>query len=92
MFLPGGLRASGELGGLLPQRHSTGSLHTLAPGGEPQPYCPPGTHPPTKVTLKTSLSVHTHAPKTHTDAKQQGGISIHAFYCEYAYCLLYVCG
>ena len=31
-----------------------------------------------------------HAPKTHTNTKQQGGISIHVFYCGYVYRLLYV--
>ena len=31
-----------------------------------------------------------HAPKTHTNTKQQGHISVHVFYCEYAYRLLYV--
>ena len=41
-----------ELGGLIYQRDSTGDLHRLADGGDPLPYCPPVTHPPTKVTLK----------------------------------------
>ena len=45
-------RAPGELGGLIYQRDSTGDLHTIAHGGDPLPYCPPVTHPPTKVTLK----------------------------------------
>ena len=42
--------APGELGGLIYQRDSTGKLHTVAHGGDPLPYCPPVTHPPTKVT------------------------------------------
>ena len=45
-------RAPGELGGLIYQRDSTGDLHRFAHGGDPLPYCPPVTHPPTKVTLK----------------------------------------
>ena len=41
-----------ELAGLIYQRNITGDLHTFAHGGDPLPYCPPVTHPPTKVTLK----------------------------------------
>ena len=39
---------------------------------------------------QANLSVYTHAPETHTNTKQQGGVSIHVFYCGYAYCLLCV--
>ena len=45
-------RAPGDLGGLIYQRDSTGDLHSFAHRGDPLPYCPPVTHPPTKVTLK----------------------------------------
>ena len=52
---------------------------------------PPAEDTPTvKGTTKANLSVYTHAPKTHTNAKQQGGISIHVFCCVYCCCLLYV--
>ena len=52
---------------------------------------PPAEDTPTdKGNTKAKLSVCTHAPKTHRNTKQQGGISIRVFFCGYCYCLLYV--
>ena len=51
---------------------------------------PAGETPTDKGNTQANLSVYTHAPKTHTNAKQQGGISIRVFHCGYVYRLLYV--
>ena len=51
---------------------------------------PAGGTPTDKGNTQANLRVYTHAPKTHTNTKQQGGVSIHVFYCGYAYCLLCV--
>ena len=55
------------------------------------PALPPSADTPTdKGNTQANLTVYTHAPKTHTNTKQQGGISVHVFYCEYVYRLMYV--
>ena len=51
---------------------------------------PAGGTPIDKSTTQANLSVSTHAPKTQTKTEEQGGISVHVFYCEYVYRLLYV--
>ena len=51
---------------------------------------PAGDTPTDKSYPQANLSVYTHAPKTHTNTKQQGGISVHVFYGEYVYRLLCV--
>ena len=49
-----------------------------------------GDTPTDRRDTQSNLSLYTNAPKTHTNNKQQGGISPHVFYCEYFYRLLYV--
>ena len=55
----------------------------------PPAVLPAGETPTNKGNTQANLIVHTQAPKTHANTKQQGGISIHVFYCEYVYRLLY---
>ena len=56
------------------------------------PALPPaGDTPTNKRNIQANLSVCTHAPKIQMNTKQQGGISIHVFYCEYVCRFLYVC-
>ena len=56
------------------------------------PVLPPAGDTPTDTgNTQADLIVYAHAPKTHTTTKQQGGMSIHVFYCEDVYRLLYVC-
>ena len=57
---------------------------------EVTPCLTAGDTPTDKGNTQANLSVCTHAPKTHTNTKQQGGTSIHVFYCEYVYRSLYV--
>ena len=83
-------RALGELGGLNYQQDSMGYLPRFAHGGEPPALLPAGKTSTDKGSTQANLTVYTHAPKTHTNTKQQGGISIHVFYCEYVFRLLYV--
>ena len=56
----------------------------------PSALPPASDTPADKGNTQASLSVYTHAPKTHTNTKQQGGVFIRVFYCEYVYRLLYV--
>ena len=46
------LCAPEDLVGLIHQRDSMGDLPKVVHGGDPLPYCPPVTHPPTRVTRK----------------------------------------
>ena len=49
--------------------------------------------PTDKGNTQANLSVYTHAPKTHTNTKQQGGILIHVFYVNmFIVCCMYVSG
>ena len=57
----------------------------------PPALLPTGDTPTDKGNTQANLSVYTHAPKTHTNTTEKGGISIHVFYCEYVYRFLYVC-
>ena len=54
---------------------------------------PAGDTPTVKGNTRANLKVCTHAPKTHKNTKQQGGIPIHVFSFEYVYRLcMYVSG
>ena len=90
MLLRGCQRAPRELHGLIPGRNGTGLLHTLLTRRLPPLLPSAGDTPTNKGNPQANLSVYAHAPKTHTNTKQQGGISVHVSYFEYVYRLL--CG
>ena len=60
----------------------------LCKDGRLSPMLPLATDTPTKnqhSNPQANLSVYTHAPKTHTNTKQQDGISVHPFNGKYVY-------
>ena len=58
----------------------------------PPALFPAGDTPTDTGNALANLSVYTHDLKTHTDTKEQAGVSTHVFDCEYVYRLLYVRG
>ena len=89
-----GVRVSGSTPNSSIQGDSSRACPTGLAGPEPSgTHNDPGQHlhtPSAKGNAQANLTDYTHTPKTDTNAKQQGGISIHVFYSEYVYRLLYV--
>ena len=94
-MLTGGVSARRQGAGLAdtPAQQYSWTPH-ICTWARPPALQPGGDTPTTRgnYIVKGSINCQYTGPKIQTNSKQEGGISIQLFYCEYAYCLLYVHG
>ena len=82
--------AENKLARIIQRSHFRRHVHIAIEDHDVPALLPASDTPTDKGNTQANLSVYTHAPKTHTNTKQQGHISVRVFYCAYVYRLLYV--
>ena len=82
-----------RLGGLIHQQDGMGDLPKSAHGGDPLLYCPPVTHPPSKITRKlTQVSIRTPPRHTRTPTNKVAYLHTCSIVNMFTDCCMYVSG